>query len=261
MLPEGSIIGSFPVLAFPKCCPYLVATSRSSVPLRRLDQLLSACGYCSRSEAKAWVRAGRITAGGEVVRRSDDKVAAPDVLIDGEPVECPDGLLAVFHKPLGCVCSRDEREGQSVFDLLPARWSRRNPPVSSVGRLDRDTTGLLLITDQGDLLHRLTSPRHKVPKTYEVTFDGRPPADWIERFASGELLLEGESEPCLPATLELTGEGKARLELTEGRFHQVRRMFASQGLLVTALHRSRFGEFTLDGLAQGEWRLLPLAEH
>lgn len=237
-----------------------MATSRSSIPLRRLDQLLSACGYCSRSEAKAWVRAGRITAGGAVVRRSDEKVAAPDILIDGEPVECPDGLLAVFHKPLGCVCSRDEREGQSVFDLLPARWSQRNPPVSSVGRLDRDTTGLLLITDQGDLLHRLTSPKHKVPKVYEVTFDGRVPTGLVERFAAGDLLLEGESEPCLPAQLQLLGDGQARLELTEGRFHQVRRMFASQGLLVTALHRSRFGEFSLDGLAPGEWRLLPLPE-
>lgn len=227
---------------------------------RRLDQLLSSCGYCSRSDARLWVKGGRVRVAGEVAKRSDDKAFPADVLVDGEPLEQPDGLLAVFHKPLGCVCSRDEREGTSVFDLLPERWSGRNPPVSTVGRLDKDTTGILLITDQGDLVHRWTSPRHKVPKVYEVTVAGTIPVELVEVFASGTLFLEGEDGPCQPAKLEIFGPGQARLELTEGRFHQVRRMFASRDLLVTRLHRSRFGDFTADDLAPGAWRLAPLPQ-
>lgn len=227
---------------------------------RRLDQLLSSCGYCSRSDARLWVKGGRVSVAGAVAKRFDDKVFAPEVLVDGEPVEQPDGLLAVFHKPLGCVCSRDEREGTSVFDLLPDRWSGRNPPVSTVGRLDKDTTGVLLITDQGDLVHRWTSPRHKVPKVYEVSVAGTIPPGLVDLFAAGELRLEGEDSPCLPAKLDILGLGQARLELTEGRFHQVRRMFASQELLVTRLHRSRFGDYTADDLAPGAWRFVPLPE-
>ncbi len=234
-------------------------SSNSKKPVkRRVDQLLSSCGYCSRSDARLWVKGGRVSVAGQVVKRFDDKVFPHDVVVDGEPLDQPDGLLAVFHKPGGCVCSRDEREGTTVFDLLPERWSCRNPPVSTIGRLDKDTTGVLLITDQGDLVHRWTSPKHKIPKVYDVTVAGTIPPELVELFASGTLRLEGEHDPCLPAKLELLGPGQARLELTEGRFHQVRRMFASQSLLVSRLHRSRFGDFTLDDLAPGAWRFLPL---
>ncbi len=219
---------------------------------------MSSCGYCSRGESRGWVKRGRVTIAGKPATRSDEKVFASDVCVDGEPIEQPEGLLAVFHKPMGCVCSRDEREGTSVYDLLPERWSHRNPPVSSVGRLDKETTGVLLITDQGDLVHRWTSPRHKIPKVYEVTIAGGLKPELVSLFASGTLWLEGENDPCLPAKLELLGPEQARLELIEGRFHQVRRMFASQNLLVTQLHRSRFGDFTADDLAPGTWRFLPL---
>lgn len=225
---------------------------------RRIDQLLSSCGYCSRSEARLWVKGGRVTVQGRPATRSDDKVFAHEMMVDGEPVEQPEGLLALFHKPLGCVCSRDEREGPNVYGLLPARWSARNPPVSTVGRLDKDTSGVLLVTDQGDLLHRLTSPRQKVPKVYEVTFSGTIRPGLEELFASGTLRLEDEESPCLPAKLDFLSDQQATLEIVEGRFHQVRRMFASQGLLVSALHRARFGDYALDGLAPGEWRLLPV---
>jgi 16S rRNA pseudouridine516 synthase len=224
----------------------------------RLDALLSRCGYCSRSEAKGWVYHGRVTVGGTLATASDQKARPADVRVDGEPLESPEGILAVLHKPAGCVCSRDEREGPTVFDLLPPRWSRRNPPVTTVGRLDKDTTGVLLITDHGELVQRLTSPRHKVTKLYEVTVDRELRPDLVPLFASGTLQLEDEPKPCLAASLEITGPHTARLELVEGRYHQVKRMFASQGLTVTRLHRARFGEFTLDGLASGEWRLLPL---
>ncbi len=225
---------------------------------RRLDQLLSRCGYCSRSESVRWLRAGRVTVRGVPAGRTDEKVVPADVLIDGQPMECPDGLLALFHKPAGCVCSHDQREGQTIYDLLPPRWPRRNPPVTSIGRLDRDTTGVLLLTDDGALVQRWTSPRHKVPKLYEVTVDTDLRAELIPLFAAGRLVLDDEDKPCLPAKLELVSPRQARLELIEGRFHQVKRMFASQGFNVTRLHRSRFGDYGLGDLAPGEWRLLPL---
>ncbi len=224
----------------------------------RLDQILSRHGYCSRGESRGWLKAGRVTVAGAVAKDPSDKVLLADVRIDGEPVELTGGILCILNKPAGLVCSRDEREGPNVFSILPERWSRRNPPITTVGRLDKDTTGLLLVTDQGPLVQRWTSPKHKVPKVYEATLDREPDPSLIELFASGTLLLVDETEPCLPARLEITGERAARLELIEGRYHQVKRMFASQGIMVTALHRSRFGDFELGDLKPGEWRLLPV---
>jgi 16S rRNA pseudouridine516 synthase len=222
----------------------------------RIDRILSRLGYCSRGEARGWLKAGRVTAGAEALRDPSGKVMAVEVRIDGEPAELPGGVLCLLHKPAGCVCSRDEREGANVFSLVPLRWSRRNPPVVAVGRLDKDTTGALLLTDDGALVQRLTSPRHKVPKTYEAVLDGDVPGDLSAVFASGTLLLPGEPEPCLPARLEVTGPRTARLELVEGRFHQVKRMFLAHGLRVLSLHRSRFGDVALEGLEPGAWRLL-----
>lgn len=223
-------------------------------PRRRLDQLLSSCGYCSRSEARLWVRGGRIQVRGEVVKAADEKFLPEEVMVDGEPLESPDGILVLFHKPAGYVCSHDEREGQRVFDLLPARWLKRNPPVTTVGRLDKDATGALVITDQGDLVHQLTSPKRHVTKLYEVTVDRDLDPQLVALFASGELRLEDEPKPCLPAKLEILSAREARLELTEGKYHQVKRMFASQGCTVTRLHRSRFGDFELGDLPVGQWR-------
>jgi len=222
----------------------------------RIDQILSRFGYCSRSEARRWVADGRVRIGPDPARSTSEKADPRTVTIDGEPVEAPGGLLALLHKPAGVVCSHDPGEGPTIYGLLPPRWSDRNPPVTSVGRLDKATTGLLLLTDLGELVHRWTSPRHKVPKLYEITVDRPLDDSLIARFAGGDLLLEGESKPCLPATLALTGAHTATLELTEGKYHQVRRMFAACGYTVTALHRSRFGSFTLEGLAPGEWRML-----
>ena len=192
-----------------------------------------------------------------IVPSASDHADPCSVRIDGEPVEAPHGLLVVLHKPAGVVCSHDEaREGPSVYGLLPARWVRRNPPLTTVGRLDKPTTGLLILTDLGALVHRWTSPRHKIVKRYEATLDRAADPAWVERFASGSLMLEGESKPCLPARLELPGGREAVVELTEGRYHQVRRMFAACGATVIALHRSRFGPFALDGLDPGQWRTI-----
>jgi 16S rRNA pseudouridine516 synthase len=143
---------------------------------------------------------------------------------------------------------------------LPEQWLKRNPPVTTIGRLDKDTTGVLLITDGGDLVHRWTSPKHKVIKVYEVTVNADLPPTLAELFAAGTLMLEGEDKPCAPARLEILSPREARLELTEGRYHQVKRMFASQGCEVVQLHRSRFGEFGLGDLPPGRWKHLPLPE-
>jgi 16S rRNA pseudouridine516 synthase len=225
---------------------------------QRIDAILSRYGYCSRSEARGWVHGKRVVARGTPVKSTADKAMVSEVLIDGQPVEHPNGILALLHKPAGYVCSHDAKEGPGVYDLLPPRWLKRNPAVTTVGRLDKDTTGVLLVTDQGELVQRWTSPKHKVPKLYIVTVDGELTPGLGEIFASGQLLLEGEEKSCLPAVLKPTGPRTAELEIVEGRYHQVKRMFASQGLTVTQLHRSRFGEFELGDLQPGNWRILPV---
>src|SRR5690606_4801654 len=225
--------------------------------MRRLDQLLANLGYCSRREARDWVRAGRVTVGGRAVSDFGVKADPAEVRVDGAPLDHPDGLLLLLHKPIGLVCSHEEREGPNVYSLLPERWRRRNPAVTSVGRLDKDTSGLLLLTDQSPLVHRLTSPRHKVPKVYRATVDGDIPSGLVSSFASGTLLLAGEKTPCAPATLRLVGPREAELTLIEGRYHQVRRMFSASGLNVLTLHRERFGALDLGDLPAGKWRELP----
>lgn len=225
--------------------------------MRRLDQTLANLGYCSRREARDWLRAGRVSVAGQPADDPGQRVAAETVTVDGEPLDHPDGLLLLFHKPAGLVCSHEAREGPSVYDGLPGRWRRRNPAVTSIGRLDKETTGLLLLTDLPDLVHRLTSPRHKVPKVYRAKLDRAVPAEAAERFAAGTLMLPGEESPCAAAALEVVGPQEARLTLTEGRYHQVRRMFAALGATVVALHRESFGPLNLEGVAPGEWRVLP----
>ena len=226
--------------------------------MRRLDQLLANLGYCSRREARDWIRSGRVTVRGKVADDFGAKAEPEDVRLDGEPLDHPDGLLLLLHKPTGLVCSHEDREGPNVYSLLPARWRARNPLVTSIGRLDKDTSGLLLLTDQSELVHRLTSPKHKVPKVYRATLATDQPAGLAALFASGTLLLEGEDAPCAPAELNILGPREARLTLTEGKYHQVRRMFASQGCEVLTLHRPRFGSLDLGDLPAGQWRELPL---
>lgn len=221
---------------------------------RRLDQVLASLGYGSRREVRGLIDAGRVTIAGAAADDPGAKVRPGDVRLDGEPLDFPDGLCVLFHKPAGCVCSHDTREGQRIYDLLPPRWLARNPAATSVGRLDRDTTGLLLITDDTALVHRLTSPKHHVDKVYEATLDRAPDPALIGAFASGTLLLEDEDKPCAPAQLVLRGEAEIELTLTEGRFHQVKRMFAHFGYEVRRLHRSRFGAYALGDLAPGRWR-------
>ena len=220
----------------------------------RTDALLSRYGYCSRREVAQWLKRGRVTRAGVPVKSPNEKVEPEEVLVDGEPVEFPRGLYVALNKPLGCTCSHKE-EGELVYDLLPPQWLRRNPVVNTVGRLDKETSGLLLLTDDGAFEHAQTSPKRHVPKVYSFTTRAPVPQEAVALFAGGELLLQGERTPCLPAELVLTGECTGRLTLHEGRYHQVRRMLAAVGAPVVTLERTEIGPLKLAelGLEPGEW--------
>jgi len=226
--------------------------------MRRIDQLLASLGYGTRREVREWLKAGRVTVRGLPATDPGARVEAGDVRIDGEPPDHPGSLLILLNKPAGRVCSHDPAEGPNVYGLLPPRWQRRNPSVTSVGRLDKETTGLLLLTDCSAIVHRLTSPRRKVPKVYSAALDREPPPGAEEVFAGGRCVLPGEEKPCAPAALRRTGVRNAELTITEGRYHQVRRMFAAQGCEVLGLHRIRFGDLDLGDLAPGQWIELPV---
>ena len=224
----------------------------------RLDRALANLGYGTRREAARAVRDGRVTVGGAVVRTPETHADPADVAIDGEPLEFPHGLLVAFHKPVGVVCSHDDREGVRVYDLLPARWMTRNPKITSIGRLDKDSSGLLLVTDLPGLVHTLASPRHHVEKRYVVGLEEPLTAadaeHLVTEFAAGTLVLRGEDTPCLPARTRLLADGRVELVLTEGRHRQVRRMFAALGHHVVTLVRESVGPYELGTLAEGEWR-------
>jgi len=221
----------------------------------KLVKLIANLGYGSRKEVAWMFREGRITdAAGEVLY-ADDKVAHEQIYIDGEPLDPPVGLVLMMNKPLGATCSRKD-QGRVVYDLLPPRYRVRDPSLSTVGRLDRDTSGLLLFTDDGALLHRIISPRAEVTKVYEATLAQDLRGDEAELFASGTLMLESETTPLAPARLEVIAPRLARLTVTEGRYHQVRRMFAATGNHVDALQRIAVGALQLDELPAGEWRML-----
>jgi 16S rRNA pseudouridine516 synthase len=221
----------------------------------KLVKLIANLGYGSRKDVTQLFRAGRITdAAGEVLY-ADDVVPYETIRVDDEPLDPPPGLTLMMHKPLGVTCSRKD-PGRVVYDLLPPRYRVRSPALSTVGRLDRDTSGLLLFTDDGALLHRIISPKANVTKVYEATLAQDLRGDEDALFASGTLLLEGETTPLAPAALEVLGPRHARLGVNEGRYHQVRRMFAAAGNHVETLQRVSIGALALGDLAPGQWRAL-----
>lgn len=221
----------------------------------KLVRLLANLGYGSRKQVAALFREGAVTdADGEVLY-ADDKAEHGQIRFEGQPLDPPQGLLLMLNKPTGYTCSRKD-VGRLVYDLLPPRFALRNPVLSTVGRLDRDTSGLLLFTDDGPLLHRIISPKASLAKIYEATLAEDLRGDEAAIFAAGTLMLEGETDPLLPATLDVLGPRRARLTLTEGRYHQVRRMFAAVGNHVAALERTTLGGLSLDDLPVGEWRAL-----
>ncbi|MHB1993495.1 pseudouridine synthase [Metallibacterium scheffleri] len=220
-----------------------------------LLRTLANLGYGSRREVQALITAGRVRDAGGRLLRADAVVAHAEVRVDGQPLDPAQGLVLMLHKPRGVTCSHDDA-GPLVYTLLPPRYRMRKPPLSSIGRLDRDTSGLLLLTDDGALLHRIISPRRHVPKTYRVELAEDLRADAAALFASGTLLLKGERTPLLPAALQVADPRHAVLTLREGRYHQARRLFAAVGNHVLGLHREGIGALQLGDLAPGVWRLL-----
>jgi 16S rRNA pseudouridine516 synthase len=227
----------------------------------RVDKLLSSMGYGSRKEMARMAMAGGITLDAAALLDVSKRIpVTPDLpirmTIDGEPLDPVAGLVILLNKPLGMTCSHKE-SGKLVYDILPARWRRRDPAISTIGRLDKQTSGLLLLTDDGDLLHRIISPKRHVRKTYRAKLARPLNGSEAALFASGDLMLEGEDKPLAPAELNVVSQTEALISVTEGRYHQVRRMFAATGNHVEELHRERLGGLSLpDGMAPGQWKLL-----
>lgn len=222
--------------------------------MERLDKLLANTGRWSRKEAHELIKAGRVRVEGAVAGAKDQKIPPEaTVTVDGEPLGPTGPTWLMLHKPQGVVSSTEDPREQTVLSLLPEHFQRRG--LFPVGRLDKDTTGLLLLTDDGPLAHTLLSPRRHVDKVYAVEVAGTLDRDDVAAFASGMTLSDGYI--CLPAVLELTGPSQGLVTLREGKYHQVKRMCAARGKPVTRLERVRFGPLTLDaGLAPGRWRPL-----
>lgn len=231
----------------------------------RLDRLLANMGYGSRREVETLVYRGQVLLDGAPVEDADIRLPLnPDlstrIQVDGAPLDPLPGMVVMLHKPLGATCSHKE-SGTLIYDLLPGRWKRRDPQLSSVGRLDKESSGLLLLTDDGALLHKIISPKQHVPKRYHVTLDRPLNGTEAALFASGTLMLEREEKPLLPVEMETLSPTTARLTLHEGRYHQVRRMFAAAGNHVTALHRETVGGLHLPSdLSPGQYRVLHAEE-
>ncbi len=229
------------------------------MPQQRLDKLLASTGRWSRKEARDLVRQGRVSVQNRTALREDEKYedSAP-ISVDGAPVDCSPFVYLMLHKPQGLLSATRDKNTPTVLDLLPEHLRRRG--LFPAGRLDKDTTGLLLLTDDGDLAHALLSPKRHVDKVYFARVDGHlTPADQ-EALAQGLVLPDGLA--CLPAGLELLEEGRAcRITLREGKYHQVKRMLEARGAPVTALKRLSMGPLALDeALEPGQWRALSLEE-
>jgi 16S rRNA pseudouridine516 synthase len=225
----------------------------------KLVKHIANLGYGTRREVAQMIARRHVTRRDGSVLAEGDHFTHDDVLVDGQPLDPPLGALIMLHKPVGYVCSTTD-SNPLVYGLLPPRFRARSPIMAPVGRLDRDTSGLLLLTDDGKLNHRISAPRTHLPKAYEARLATDLRGDEQALFASGTLMLESETEPLLPASLEILAPRQARLTITEGRYHQVRRMFAAVGNHVESLHRTAIGSLALGDLPSGSWRTLAAAE-
>ncbi|MBO6758717.1 MAG: rRNA pseudouridine synthase [Roseibium sp.] len=225
----------------------------------RLVKLIANLGYGSRKEIQAAIKNGWVTDRAGNPLKTDSKTPHDEILFDDEPLDPAPGMVLLMNKPLGYTCSTKD-QGKLIYDLLPDRFRMRKPVLATIGRLDKETSGALLFTDDGAFLHKVIAPKSHVPKVYEITLDRPLKGGEADLFASGTMMLEAEHKPLKPAELEVIGEQHARLTLHEGRYHQIRRMFAATGNHVTALTRIRIGGLGLEGLAEGDWILLDDAQ-
>ena len=221
---------------------------------KRVDAHLSNLGYSSRSEVKEFLKKNLVCISGVRTFDAAKKSYHSDITVNNEPLDA-ENLVILMNKPSGVICSHSDA-GVLIYSLLPQRWQRRNPKISTVGRLDSDTTGAILLTDDGDLNHRLTSPKKDILKVYEVSLAAPLRGDEIEIFRSGNLLLNGEKKPLLPAKIEILSPLSVRIEICEGKYHQVKRMFGAVNNRVTALHRVSFGDFNVEDLKIGEYKII-----
>jgi 16S rRNA pseudouridine516 synthase len=222
----------------------------------KLAQILFSQGFGTRRACAGLVQAGLVRVGGQVVDDPQAELATDGLVLEVEGRAWPyhARALVMLHKPEGYECSHKPRHHPSVMTLLPAPLRQRG--VQPIGRLDEDTTGLLLLTDDGALLHRLTSPKHHVPKVYEVGCRHPVEATQVQRLLDG-VVLDDDPAPVRAAACEPVGERGLRLTLTQGKYHQVKRMVAAVGNRVETLHRSAFGPLVLPAdLAPGQWRWL-----
>lgn len=223
--------------------------------MERLDKISSATGKKSRREVREMVRQGRVLVDGKPAPAADMKVDPQTavILLDGEPLGYEKFTYVMLHKPAGVLTATEDRRQETVLDLLPPELRRR--ALSPVGRLDKDTEGLLLLTNDGQLAHRLLSPKSHVDKVYYARVDGALEPGDIAAFAAGMTL--GDGLECLPAGLEILSPTEALVTLREGKFHQVKRMLAARGKPVLYLKRLSMGRLRLDpALAPGAWRML-----
>lgn len=228
----------------------------------RLERLLANLGYGSRKDVAKALKEGALVIDGEVVTDSSmqvDPAVLANATFDDEPVDPVSPLSILLHKPRGYTCSSDE-QGLLVYDLLPRRWKKRDPVLSPAGRLDKDSTGLVLLTDEGQLLHRIISPKIHVGKKYHVTLRDDVKGDEAEAFASGAFLLRNDNKPLKPAIWLPETPRSGTMILQEGRYHQIRRMFAATGNHVEALHRFQLGGLDLGDLKEGSYRILDEAD-
>ena len=226
--------------------------------MERLDKFLCDSGAGTRSQVKVILKAGRVTVDGNPEKDGSRKIdpAVHTVTLDGEPLSGKRRMVVMLNKPAGYVTATEDANEKTVMELLPEAW--RHMDLKPVGRLDKATEGLLLFTNDGELLHRLISPKKEVAKIYYARHEGQANADDAAAFAAGLTLRD--STVCLPALLEPLGAGESRITVREGKYHQVRRMMASRNMTVTYLERRQEGTLTLDDLPRGQSRELTEAE-
>ncbi|ART80418.1 pseudouridine synthase [Oceanisphaera avium] len=219
----------------------------------RLDRFLSEATGLTRSMAKKALHRGDVTVDGEVIKKSDQQIHGQAVRLEGRLLNEPQPRYVLLHKPAGYISATQDEVHPCVFALLPPELCRG---MQCAGRLDVDTTGLLLLTDDGQWSHRLRSPKHQCQKVYQVDL-AEPLAPGVAQLFSEGIMLHGEDSPTLGAQLDVLSETRVLLTIQEGKYHQVKRMFAAVGNFVVALHRLKVGEIVLeDSLAEGQWRFL-----
>lgn len=218
----------------------------------RLDKFISNQTTLSRSEARKAVFCGRVTIDGKTVNQPDMKIDEEKtvVLLDSKPIEFEKYVYLIMNKPKGVLSATNDKRDKTVVDLLPEIYSKRN--IFPAGRLDKDSTGMVLLTDDGDFAHKITGPKHHIEKAYIVELDGEVTEEIIDGFKNGVTLYDGEQ--CLSAVCEKISTNVARVILTEGKYHQIKRMFGVFSLGVVSLHRERIGKLSLpENLAPGEF--------